>query len=90
MDDGDPATSLLWFAVGLSFLDRGSSDQENHRLRLEAVRHQCPRLIQLRVHNRGVNATEFSPDETRALRPTDPGNTKIETDCSWSYRGIKC
>ncbi|HEY7154021.1 MAG TPA: hypothetical protein VH575_08710 [Gemmataceae bacterium] len=67
MEGGDLSASLLWFAEALRLAQREKLPEETHRLRLAAVLAQCPRPVQVWMHENKVFAVRISPDGKRIL-----------------------
>jgi WD40 repeat protein len=67
LDDGDLPGSLVWFAEALR-TDQGHSDcEEMHRVRLNAVLRQCPKLAHVWRTPEPVREARFSPDGSRVV-----------------------
>jgi WD40 repeat protein/tetratricopeptide (TPR) repeat protein len=79
LDDDNLLGALPWFAEALR-LDQAEGEpgrEEIHRLRLAAVLHQCPRLVQLWFHQGKVNRAAFSPDGRLLLTGSDDGTAQV-------------
>lgn len=77
MDDGDPMGALPWFVEALR-LDAGiPAAEEPHRYRIEGVRRQCPKLVQLGLHTGPINHAQLSPDDTRLVTASDDGTAFV-------------
>jgi WD40 repeat protein/tetratricopeptide (TPR) repeat protein/tRNA A-37 threonylcarbamoyl transferase component Bud32 len=67
LESGDAFAALPWFAEAL-WQDRGDPAREDeHRVRLAALLHDNPQLLQVLTSDRGVTALEVSPDGRRLL-----------------------
>jgi WD40 repeat protein len=67
MEQGDLMGSLPWFTEALRQAQGKASQQEAHRVRLAAIKQQCPRLVKLWAHNMPVTYVEFSRDGRHVL-----------------------
>ena len=62
MEEGDFATSALWFSEALRQVAGNSEREWVHRRRLQAVLERSPRLIAIGQHQGRIRAAQFSPD----------------------------
>jgi WD40 repeat protein/serine/threonine protein kinase len=77
MNAGDGFTALLWFTEALR-LDAGTAEHEEpHRQRIAALLHGLPRLVDVWVHEDGVNEAHFSPDGKRVVTAGDDGKAHV-------------
>jgi WD40 repeat protein/serine/threonine protein kinase len=76
VDGGDLFGALGWFARGL-VLDAGEPGEEMHRIRLNAILCQCPRLVQMVFHEGPTYSVEFSPDGRRFITSGDDGVSQV-------------
>jgi len=84
MDEGDVLGAFPWFVKALAEEQGGLDRQRIHRLRLDTVLFDCPRLVQLLVHNGRVGDVEFSPDGGRIV--TAGGNGAALWDATTGER----
>jgi WD40 repeat protein len=77
MDEGDLMASLPWLVEALE-LEQGDPEREAaHRLRIEAVRHQCPKPVGMGTHAGPINHSELSPDGRQFLTVSDDGTARV-------------
>jgi WD40 repeat protein/predicted Ser/Thr protein kinase len=79
LDDGDWFGALVWFVEALR-LDEGHATRaeiEEHRIRIGAVLRQCPKLVQLWVHDGPVRQARFSPDGRYVLTTSDDQTARV-------------
>jgi WD40 repeat protein len=67
LDEGDYFAALVWFTQALRLDEGDSASATVHRLRIDAVLQQCPRLLQTFIHRGAVASVHFSPDGKRLL-----------------------
>jgi WD40 repeat protein/serine/threonine protein kinase len=86
LDRGDLIGSLPWFLEALKTDAAQETEQagrgreaENHRVRLQAVLQQCPR-VQFLYHDGPITRAEFSPDGRRVVTV---GSTWLEAQQTW-------
>ena len=73
LNEGDLFGSLLWFSEAQRSNRDDLDRQRLYSLRSAAILQQCPRLMQLWWHPRGLIGGEFSPDRRRLVSwGTDP------------------
>jgi WD40 repeat protein/tetratricopeptide (TPR) repeat protein len=77
MNEGDLLGSLPWFIKALEEEKGGPEREEIHQIRLCAVWQQCPRLVQLWVHDREVTHAEFSPDGCQVVTASGDGAARV-------------
>jgi WD40 repeat protein/tetratricopeptide (TPR) repeat protein len=77
MENGDLSTSLLWFTAALQMAERERLPTQTHRLRLAAVFAQCPRPVQMWLHDKTLNVVQFSPDGKRMLTADANGAAEV-------------
>jgi WD40 repeat protein/Flp pilus assembly protein TadD len=73
MDDGDGFNALVWFTEALRLDEGRPGREEAHRLRIATVLNQCPRLVELWVHEGSVRSVQFSPDGNAVVAGGDDG-----------------
>ncbi|HUR47512.1 MAG TPA: protein kinase [Candidatus Saccharimonadales bacterium] len=76
MDDGDLFGSLPWL-LEASRMDKDPDATELHRLRLDSILRQCPRLVHIWFHEGPVNDAQLSPDGKMAATGTSSGIARI-------------
>lgn len=77
MESGDLSTSLLWLVEALRLAEKEKLPQETHRLRLAAVLAQCPRPVQMWLHDKTLNAVRLSSDGKRVLTAGANGAAEV-------------
>src|SRR5579884_2568391 len=77
MESGDLSVSLLWLTEALRLAEKEKLPTQTHRLRLAAVLAQCPRLVQMWLHDKTVNVVQLSPDGKRVLTAGANGALEI-------------
>jgi WD40 repeat protein len=77
MDEGDLLGSLAWFAKALEEEKGGPERERIHRMRLGAIWQQCPRLLQLWLHEGPVNHAEFSHDGRQVVTASDDNTVRV-------------
>src|SRR5262249_15699881 len=76
VDQGDLLGALPWFAKALKE-DKDQSHEETHRLRLGSAVQQCPRLLQVWVHDDTVIDVQFIPEVRWFLAAGEEGATRV-------------
>src|SRR6185437_15671044 len=77
MESGELPASLLWFAEALRIAQKEKLPEGAHRLRWAAVLAQCPRPVQVWVHEKKINAVQLSLDGRRVLTAGTDGTAEI-------------
>src|SRR5262249_13311233 len=77
MESGDPSASLLWFVEALLLAEKEKLPTQTHRLRLAAVLAQCPRPVQVWLHEKTLNVVQLSYDGKRVLTAGANGAVEI-------------
>lgn len=77
MDEGDLMASLPWLVEALRLEQGDPKREEAHRLRIEAVRQQCPKPVGMGTHAGPINHSELSPDGRRFLTVSDDGTARV-------------
>ena len=77
MESGDLSASLLWFTEALRLAEKEKLPTQTHRLRLAAVLAQCPRPVQLWMHEKTVTVVQLSSDGKRVLTAGANGALEI-------------
>jgi WD40 repeat protein/tetratricopeptide (TPR) repeat protein len=77
MESGDLSASLLWFTEALRLAEKEKLPTQTHRLRLAAVLAQCPRPVQMWLHDKTVNVVQLSSDGRRVLTAGANGALEI-------------
>lgn len=67
MESGDLSAALLWFAEALRLAEKEKLPAQTLRLRLAAVLAQCPRPVQMWLHDKTLNVVQLSSDGKRVL-----------------------
>jgi WD40 repeat protein/tetratricopeptide (TPR) repeat protein/predicted Ser/Thr protein kinase len=83
VDEGDLLGALPWFAQALKEEQDNPERAEIHRLRLESTLQQCPKLVQMWFHEKGVDVAVFSPDGSRVLTGAGDGTARVWDATSW-------
>lgn len=73
MDQSDLPVALLWFADALSLVTNNPTAESIHRIRIQQVLKQMPRLLEVKSESFGVLSSTFSPDGSRAAIGTRGG-----------------
>jgi WD40 repeat protein/Flp pilus assembly protein TadD len=77
MDAGSKLSALVWLTEAFH-LDEGHADQELiHRTRIATALRQCPKLVQLWVHEGSINGAHFSPDGRFVATACDDGRARV-------------
>jgi WD40 repeat protein/serine/threonine protein kinase len=84
VDEGNPLAALPWVAAALWEEQHDASQANVHRTRLAAILRQCPRLVQLWLHEAPLTEAAFSPDGMRVVTASTDGIARI-----WETRGEK-
>src|SRR5262249_18324090 len=77
MDEGDLIGTLPWFARALEDEKGGPEREQIHRMRLGAVWQQCPRLLQLWLHEGPVSHAEFSLDGRLVVTASEDHTARV-------------
>jgi WD40 repeat protein len=77
MESGDLSASLLWFVEALRLAEKAKLPTETHRLRLGCVLSQCPRPVQMWLHDKTLNVVQFSSDGKRVLTAGANGAVEV-------------
>jgi WD40 repeat protein/tetratricopeptide (TPR) repeat protein len=77
MESGDLSASLLWFVEALRLAEKEKLPAQTHRLRLAAVLAQCPRSMQVWLHDKTLNAVQLSSDGKRVLTAGANGAVEV-------------
>jgi WD40 repeat protein len=62
VDENNNFEALLWFAEALKLVEGDSAKEEVHRVRINSVLGESPRILQIFQHGDSVRWCEFSPD----------------------------
>jgi WD40 repeat protein/tetratricopeptide (TPR) repeat protein len=77
MENGDLSASLLWFVEALRLAEKEKLPTQTHRLRLAAVLSQCPRPVQVWLHDKTLNVVQLSSDGKRVLTAGANGAVEV-------------
>ena len=77
LEADDYSGALLWFADALPLLTNNPAAEAIHRIRIQQVLSQSPRLLQVMPHDASVAAGAFSPDGRRVATGTSKGELHI-------------
>ena len=77
MDADDFSGALLWFVEALPLLTNHPAEETIHRIRIQQVLDQSPRLLQVLPHEMTVTSGAFSPDGQRVATSTATGDLRI-------------
>jgi WD40 repeat protein/tetratricopeptide (TPR) repeat protein len=77
MQSGDLSASLLWFTEALRLAEKERLPVQTHRLRLAAVLAQCPRPVQMWLHDRTLNVVQLSTNGKRVLTAGANGAVEV-------------
>lgn len=81
LDEGDPAGALLWFADALPLVTNKPAEEAIHRIRIQQVLNQTPRLLHLLPHEHAASSMAFSSDGRRIATGTQAGEV-----CVWDVK----
>ncbi len=62
LDEGDPSAALLWFADALPLVTNKLAEESIHRIRIQQILDQTPRVLRVLPHESGLGSAAFSPD----------------------------
>ncbi len=65
VDEGDPSAALLWFADALPLVTNLPAEEAIHRIRIQQVLQQTPRLLAVASSSNAVFSGGWSPDGKR-------------------------
>jgi WD40 repeat protein len=77
MDTGDYLRSLVWFAKALELNQNDPARASIDRIRIEAVRRQCPKLVAFGIHQGAILHAEFSTDGQRIVTASEDGTARV-------------
>ena len=77
MDQGDLSSALVWLSEALTLATNNPADAAIHRIRINQLLAQHPRLLNLFRHPANVQSAEFSPDERRVVTACVDGKIRI-------------
>ncbi|HVR35482.1 MAG TPA: serine/threonine-protein kinase, partial [Methylomirabilota bacterium] len=77
VDEGRHAESLPWFVEALKRVEGDSERAKMHRIRLNSVIGEMPRIARILRHDAGVTWCEFSPDGTRIATASKDRSARI-------------
>jgi serine/threonine protein kinase len=77
LDDDNHSEALLWFAEALKLVQGDAKREYPHRVRIDSVLRNMPRLVHLFRHQGAVNWTEFSPDGKWVASASDDRTARI-------------
>jgi WD40 repeat protein/tetratricopeptide (TPR) repeat protein len=77
MESGDLSASLLWLTEALRLAEKEKLPTQTHRLRLAAVLAQCPRPVQMWLHDKTLYVVQLSPDGKRVLTAGANGAVEV-------------
>ncbi len=84
IDEDDPSGALLWFAQALPLVTNNPAEESIHRIRIQQVLDQTPRLLRVMTENGNVRVGAFSPDRRLAAMGTAAGRL-----CVWEIESGK-
>jgi len=77
LEQGDDITAALWFAASLGTVKGDPQQERIHRLRLEWLLADYPRLTQVFLHPGPVNSCKFSPDGQSLVTSCQDGTARL-------------
>lgn len=77
LKEQDFGSAALYYAEALRLSAKGSPAEYVHRVRLGSLLGQCPRPLQLLVHQGPVNDARFSPDGDRVVTASDDQTARV-------------
>ncbi|HTU19161.1 MAG TPA: hypothetical protein VMG10_13960 [Gemmataceae bacterium] len=77
MESSDLSASLPWFVAALQLAEKEKLSAQTHRLRLAAVLSQCPRPVQMWIHDKKINGVQLSPDGKQVLTAAANGAVEV-------------
>lgn len=75
--DRDPIGSLPWFAEALRRDHADPAREQAHRIRLASVLRDCPRLVQVLDHQRGVISATYDASGRRVLTASSDHTARV-------------
>ncbi len=82
MESGDLSASLLWLTEALRLAEKEKLATDVHRLRLAHVLAQCPRPVQMWLHDKKLNAVQLSSDGKSVLTADTSGAVEVRDTAS--------
>ncbi|MBP9902029.1 MAG: protein kinase [Verrucomicrobiota bacterium] len=77
LDADDYSGALLWFAEALPLVNNNFAEESIHRIRIQQLLNQSPRLLHVLPHGATVPSAVFSQDGRRVATSTHPGEISI-------------
>src|SRR5881392_3985518 len=77
VEQGDDITGALWFAASLGTVKGDPRQERIHRLRLDWLLAEYPRLARVFVHAGPVNCCKFSPDGQSLITSCQDGTARL-------------
>ncbi len=77
LDQDDLSGALLWFADTLPLVAGKPAEEAIHRIRIQQVLRQSPRLLRVMTHESSVLSGAFSPDGCRVATGTHKGWLRV-------------
>jgi WD40 repeat protein/serine/threonine protein kinase len=77
VDEGNLLDALPWVVAAMWKEEDDEQEAKVHRTRLAAILRECPRLVQLWLHDAPLTDAEFSPDGSRVVTASQDGKVRI-------------